>query len=233
MNTSCRPTDVMSPPHSVIAPQDVRSPTELQPNIVVWVDLSGADRLTLDAAQKRYGLPPEAMTYFLLHYQSPKLIHAKSALFLVTFLATPSLRHLFTLRELKICMTPTHVVTWCESLGRTRSEPEQTPLFMPSLDTGGAGRFLCGLLAGVVESYACIVTTVKEQFREGTSQEARERWRRRVEKFIHCLHDEHIFLQNMVREGRKLFADEEGRRLQQLVERVTTLAQVTSEALHP
>jgi hypothetical protein len=39
--------------------------------------------------QERYGLPPEAITYFLLRHQSAKVIHAGSALFLVTFLAIP------------------------------------------------------------------------------------------------------------------------------------------------
>jgi Mg2+ and Co2+ transporter CorA len=82
---------------------------------MTWIDLAGTDRLTLDAVQECYSLPPEAIPYFLLQHQSAKVLHAGSALFLVTFLTVPSIRSLFTLQELKLCVTLTRVVTWCGS----------------------------------------------------------------------------------------------------------------------
>jgi hypothetical protein len=188
------------------------------------MDLPSADRLTLSAAQERYGLPPEAMTYFLLRYQSAKLIHAGPALFLVTFLAVPSLRHLFTTRELKICVTPARIVTLCGPSGRAQLELARTLPLLPGLRAGGAGQFLCGLLAGVVGSYETIVKTVEDQRRDDAPPEERQRWRKRVEKLVHFLRDEQVFLSNVVREGGKLFAAEESQQFMRLEERVGVLA---------
>jgi hypothetical protein len=192
----------------------------------VWIDLS-------DAARERYDLPPEVMTYFLLRYQSAKLIHAGPALFLVTFLAAPSLRHLFTTCELKICVTPTRIITLCESSGGTPLELRHSLPLLSGLDTGEVGQLLCSLFVGVVESYAGIVKTVQEQRLESASQTQRQRWRKRVGKLIRCLRDTQGFLRKVAHEGRKLFADEEGQRLQQLEERSGALARAAWETLQP
>lgn len=233
MNTSYRSTGVAAPAPSGIASRESRQLTVQQPDHIVWIDLSDAARLTLDAARERYDLPLEVMTYFLLRYQSPKLIHAGPALFLVTFLAAPSLRHLFTTRELKICATPTRIVTLCESSGRTQFALRRSLPLLPGLDTGGAGRFLCSLLADVVESYAGIVKTIQEQRLESTPRTEQQRWRKRVEKLIRCLRDAQGFLRKVTHEGKKLFTDEEGQRLQQLEERSGALARAAWETLHP
>lgn len=233
MNTSYHSTGATAPAPSGTASRESRQLTGQQPDHIVWIDLSDAARLTLDAARERYDLPPEVMTYFLLRYQSAKLIHAGSALFLVTFLAAPSLRHLFTTRELKICVTPTRIVTLCDSSGRTQLEPRRSLPFLPGLDTGGAGRFLCSLLVGVVESYADIVKTVQEQRLESTPRVEQQRWRKRVEKLIRCLRDTQGFLRRVAHEGKKLFADEEEQCLQQLEERIRALARAAWETLHP
>jgi Mg2+ and Co2+ transporter CorA len=138
VNTSHRSTGVAAPAPLGIASLESRQLTVQQPDHLVWIDLSDAARLTLDAARERYDLPPEVMTYFLLRYQSAKLIHAGPALFLVTFLAAPSLRHLFTTCELKICVTPTRIVTLCEPSGRTQLESRRALPLLPGLDTGRA-----------------------------------------------------------------------------------------------
>ncbi|MGE0679891.1 MAG: CorA family divalent cation transporter [Candidatus Binatia bacterium] len=233
MNTSYRSTGVDPPAPSGLASRESRQLTAQQPDHIVWIDLSDAVRLTLDAARERYDLPLEVMTYFLLRYQSAKLIHAGSALFLVTFLAAPSLRHLFTTRALKICVTPTRIVTLCESSGRTPLELRRSLPLLSGLDTGGAGRFLCSLLAVVVESYAGIVKTVQEQCLESTPRVEQQQWRKRVEKLIRCLRDTQGFLRKVAHEGKKLFADEEGQRLQQLEEQIGALARATWETLQP
>jgi hypothetical protein len=175
-------------------------------------------------------LPPEATTYFLLHYQSAKLIHAGQALFLVTFLAVPSLRHLFATRELKICVTPTVIATVYRSPGKVQPDLART-LPLPSLGGGRRGQFLCGLLEGTIGSYEAIVKAVEERRLNDVPSEERQRWRKRVEKFIHFLRDERVFLGNVVREGGKLFAAEESQQIRCLEERVGVLARVAWDTL--
>lgn len=235
MNTLYHPPDVLSLLSSQagtvtgeLLPQAVPQPEER-----TWIDLASTGRFTLGAAQERYGLPPEAMTYFLLHYQTAKLIHASPALFLVTFLAIPSLRHLFTTRELKICVTPTHVVTLCGPAGRVQPEQARSVSLLPGRDAGGVGRFLCDLLRGVVGSYETIVKTVEDRRLNDTQREERQRWHRRVEKFIRFLRDERVFLSNVAREGRKLFAAAESQQLLHLEEQVGVLARVAWDTTHP
>jgi hypothetical protein len=131
----------------------------------------------------------------------------------------------------KICVTPTQIVTLSGPSGRAQPELGRTLPFLPGLDAGGAGRFLYSLLAGVVGSYEGIVKTVEDCRLDLMSPEERRRWRKRVEKLIHFLRDEQVFLSNVAREGGKLFAEEEGRHLQQLAERVGVLARAAWEAL--
>ena len=234
MNTSCRPTDALSPllsqPRPV--PRDLPPRAAQQPDEVTWVDLPSADRLTLGAARERYGLPPEAMTYFLLRYQSAKLIHAGPALFLVTFLAVPSLRHLFTTRELKICVTPPQIVTLCRLSSGTPPALVRT-LPLPSLCRGRIGQLLCGLLEGAVGSYEAIVKAVEDRRLDDTPREERQRWHKRVEKLIRFLRDEQVFLSNVAREGVKLFTGEESQQLLRLEERVGVLARVVWGTTRP
>jgi len=234
VNTSSRLTNVpfrsSSPPG--MASPDVLSPAERQPENPIWIDLTPLNRAALSTIQERYGLPSEAMTYFLLHYQSAKLIHAGPALFLVTFLAVPSLRHLFTTRELKICVTPTVIATMCGPAGRTQPDFMQTfPL--PSLSGGRIGQLLCGLLEGTVGSYGAIVKAVEERRLDDVPREERQRWYRRVEKFIRFLREEQAFLGNVTREGGKLLAAEESRQIRSIEERVGVLARVAWDTLRP
>lgn len=232
MNASFRPTDVpfrLSPPLGS-GSSDVRLSAAEQSEDRVWVDLAALNRAAFSTIQERYSLPPEAMTYFLLRYQSAKLIHAGPALFLVTFLAVPSRRHLFTTRELKICITPTVIATVCGPSGRAQPELVRT-LPLPSLSGGQIGQFLCGLLEGTVGSYEAIVKAVEERRLDDVPREEKQQWRRRVEKFIHFLRDEQVFLGNVVREGGKLFSAEEGRQLRSIEERVEVLARVAWDTL--
>jgi Mg2+ and Co2+ transporter CorA len=203
----------------------VLSPAERQQENLIWIDLTSLNRMALSTIQERYGLPSEAMTYFLLHYQSPKLIHAGPVLFLVTFLAVPSVRHLFTTRELKICVTSTMIATVCGPSGRAQSDLMRT-LPLPSLARERIGQLLCSLLEGTVGSYETIVNAVEERHLDDVSREERQRWHKRVEKLIRFLREEQTFLGNIVREGGKLLAAEENQHLKHLEERVGVLARV-------
>jgi len=204
---------------------NVLAPAERRQGNPIWVDLTPLNRAALSTIQERYGLPSEAMTYFLLHYQSTKLIHAGPALFLVTFLAVPSVRHLFTTRELKICVSSTVVATKCGAAGRTQPDLMQT-LALPSLSGERVGQFLCGLLEGTVRSYEAIVKAVEERHLDDVPREERQRWPKRVEKLIRFLREEQTFLGNVAREGGKLLAAEEGRQIRSVEERVGVLARV-------
>jgi Mg2+ and Co2+ transporter CorA len=213
-----------------MAAPDVVSPAARQPENPVWVDLTSMNRAALSTIQERYGLPPEVMTYFLLHYQSAKLIHAGPALFLVTFLAVPSLRYLFTTRELKMCVAPTVVATLCGSAGRTQPDLMQT-LPLPSLSGERIGQFLCGLLEGTVGSYEAIVRTVEERRRDNVPRDERQQRRKQGEKLVRFLREEQAFLGSVAREGGKLLAAEESRQIKSVEEHVGVLARVAWETL--
>jgi len=230
VNTSSRLTNL--PFRSSLPPgmasSDVLSPAERQQANPIWVDLTPLNRAALSTVQERYGLPSEAMTYFLLHYPSAKLIHAGPALFLVTFLAVPSLRHLFTMRELKICVTPTVIATMCGPAGRTQPDFMQTfPL--PSFSGERIGQFLCGLLEGTVGSYETIVGTVEERRLDDGPREESHRRRKQVEKLVRFLREEQAFLGNVAREAGKLLVAEESHQIRSIEERVGVLARVAWE----
>lgn len=201
----------------------VLSSVNRQPENPMWVDLTSLNRMTLSMVQEQYGLPPEVMTYFLLHYQSARLIHAGPALFLVTFLAVPSLRHLFTTQELKICLTSTMIATIYGPSGRGKADLRQA-LPLPSLARERTGQVLCALLEGTVGSYETIVKAVAERHLADVPREERQRWHKRIEKFVRFLREEQAFFDNIVREGGKLFATEENQHLRHLQERVGVLA---------
>ena len=234
MNTSSRLTNLpfrsSSPPG--MASSDTLSPAERQQANPLWVDLTPLNRAALGTIQERYGLPSEAMTYFLLHYQSAKLIHAGPALFLVTFLAVPSLRHLFTMRELKICVTPTVIATLCGPAGRAQPDFMQTfPL--PGFGGERIGQFLCGLLEGTIGSYEAIVGTVEERRLDDGPREESHRRRKQVEKLVRFLREEQAFLGNVAREAGKLLAAEESHQIRSIEERVAVLARVAWDTLRP
>lgn len=191
---------------------------------MTWIELPSLNRLTLDAVRERYGLPPETLTYFLLRHQSAKVIHAGSALFLITFLTVPSVRLLFTPRELKLCVTPTRVVTWCGPSGRGQSALAQLRPGLPSLSAQGVGPCLCGLLAGVVASYETIADMVENRRLLNGLREEQQWWGNRTEKFLRFLRDQRVFLGHVAREGRKVFAAEQSQQLRRFEERVDILA---------
>lgn len=191
---------------------------------MTWIDLPSFNRLTFDTVRERYGLPPETITYFLLQHQSAKVIHAGSALFLITFLTVPSGRSLFTPRELKLCVTPTRVVTWCGPSRRGQPALAQLLPGLPSLSAQGVGPCLCGLLAGVVASYETIADLVENRRLLNGLWEEQQRWGNRTEKFLHFLRDQRVFLGHVAREGRKVFAAEQSQQLLRFEERVDILA---------
>jgi len=226
VNTIARPTDghaARSPVAERIADQ-TWSQIVSQPEEMIWIDLSGPDRLTLDALQERYGLPPEAITYFLLRHQSAKIIHAGSVLFLVTFWTIPSVRVLFTLQELRLCVTPTRLVTWCGSSGRGQPALARRLPGLPSLSVQSVGSWVCGLLTGVAASYEAIVTLIEERRLKHEPQAERQLQQKRIEKFLRFLRDQRVFFGRVAREGRKLLATEEHQQLLQLEERVDAFA---------
>lgn len=189
-----------------------------------WMDLPSLNRFTFDAVRERYGLPPETITYFLLRHQSAKVIHAGSALFLITFLTAPSVRALFTPRELKLCVTPTRVVTWCGPSRRGQPALAQLLPGLLSLSAQGVGPCLCDLLAGVMASYEIIADMVEDRRLLNGMREEQQRWGNRTEKFLRFLRDQRVFLGHVAREGRKVFAAEQSQQLLRFEERVDILA---------
>jgi Mg2+ and Co2+ transporter CorA len=230
VNSSSRPTNVSfqsSSPPGMVSPE-VLSPAERQQENPIWVDLTPLNRAALSTIQEQYGLPSEAMTYFLLHYQSAKLIHAGPVLFLVTFLAVPSSRYLFTMRELKICVSSTVIVTMCGPAGKALPDLAQN-LPAPSLNGGQIGQLLHDLLEETVRSYEAIVKAVEERGRCDVPREEKQRRRKQVEKLVRFLREEQSFLGNVTREGRKLLAAEESRQIRGIAERVGVLARTAWE----
>jgi hypothetical protein len=171
------------------------------------------------------------MTYFLLRYQSPKLIHAGPALFIVTFLAVPSARQLFTTRELKICVLPALVATLYGPPGKTQETLAQALPPLVSPHAGGTEWFLRVVLDGVLSSYEAIVRTLTAWPGDGAAREEPQRWRKRVEKLVRCLRDEQVLLHNVTREGGKLLVATEGEALAHLEARAGALARTAWEAL--
>ena len=129
------------------------------------------------------------------------------ALFLVTFLTSPSLRHLFLARELKICVTPELVATIC---GPRRRGPSTTnPLLTLSLSPrpGSSGRFLQQFFNGALSSYEGVVKTLTKP---AADQAAEKTWgRRRIERLVCFLREQQTLVNVLIRDGRKVLSDEE------------------------
>ena len=232
MNSSSCPPNV---PFWLLSPPGRRAPEELTrterpQEDPIWIDLTALNRAALSTIQEQYGLPSEAMTYFFLHYQTVKLIHAGPVLFLVTFLAVPSSRYLFTMRELKICVSSTVVATMCGPARKALPDVVQT-LPLPSRNAGRIGQLLCGVLEGTIRSYEAIVKTVEDRRRVDVPRDEKQRWRKRVEKLVGFLREEQSFLGNVAREGRKLLTAEESRQLRNSEERVGVLARAAWETI--
>lgn len=169
--------------------------------------------------QDQYALPPEVVTYFLLAYQCPKLIHASSSLFLVTFVVMPSASQLFSLHELKICVTPARIITLCEPPGGNPSRLAQLLPILPHLSTTGVGPFLHGLLREVVWAYERIVDELVQQpYSPGPMWGAK-----RVALFRRLLNKQQTFLRTILREGDRLFPAHERLLLGKLEQRVGQL----------
>ena len=170
----------------------------------VWLDLTLHNRTGLNQVLEHYDVPREMATYFFLHYQSPKVIHARSSLFMMVFLAAPSLRHMFSLWELKICLTPMLVATVCEPLVHAKSNRERRlPLSPPRL-TGSVEWLLSDLLGKVLSSYEAVVKTIADHSLGGMGKEERQLWHQRVEKFAEILHGARLVMNQVARAERKL-----------------------------
>jgi len=170
----------------------------------VWLDLTLLNRTGLNEVLEHYDVPREVATYFFLRYQSPKVIHAGSALFVVIFLAAPSLRHVFSMREFKICLTPTLVATVREPFVYAKSSRDRILPLPPPRPTGSVGRLLSNLLGRVLSSYETVVKTISDQSPGGVGKEERQLWRQRVEKFAEVLRGTYLVMSHVVRAERKL-----------------------------
>jgi len=201
-----------------VAPQSLPS-KPLRSVEPCWIELTHADKWTLSTVQGQYALPPEVVTYFLLAYQSPKLIHAGSSLFLVTFVVMPAASQLFSLYELKICVTPAQIITLCESSSGDLSRLVQLLPILPHLSTTGVGPFLHSLLTEVVWAYERIVDEVAQQ-----PCGPGPLWGpKRVALFRRLLSKLQTFLRTVLREGDRLFPRHERLQLGKLEQRVGQL----------
>ncbi|MBI3300905.1 MAG: hypothetical protein HYZ72_02345 [Deltaproteobacteria bacterium] len=231
-------TIIVSSPRREVQGKDPLLLSELGPEEPVWVDLPGADRAVLEEVQRALGFSPEVITYCLLRYRSAKVIHTGSALFLVTFLAALSSHRLFALQELEICIAPRFLLTVHRSSG-------PVSLFLESRLTSfreaiglGTGHLLRLILEGAVRSYETVVARIKERLPreekgdpgQTLEEQARSRRVRGGEKFALFLQDQRVVLQNVEREGRKLFHPDDRTRLKWLEEKVGVLARIAREA---
>lgn len=191
--------------HDGDASHEERGPVVVQPSDdAVWLDLTLLNRTELNQVLEQYDVPPEVATYFLLRYQSPKVIHAGSALFVVIWLAVPSLRRMFTLRELKICVAPTLIATVCEPSARAKPQLARLLSLPPPMPAGGVGRLFSDFLEGVLTSYEAVVKVISDQSLSRMGKEEQRLWRQRVEKFTEVLHGARIVVGQVARTERKL-----------------------------
>lgn len=197
----------------------------------VWLDLTLRKRTGLNQVLEHYDVPREVATYFFLRYQSPKVIHAGSALFVMIFLAAPSLRHMFSLWELKICLTPTLVATVCEPFVHAKPNRDRLPPLPPPRPTGSVEWLLSDLLGRVLSSYETVVKTIAAQSLNGMGKEERQLWRQRVEKFAEVLHGARIVMNHVARAERKLALTDDLKHFDALATRLGTLIRTIEEIL--
>ena len=187
----------------------------------VWIDLTLRNRTGLNQVLEHYDVPREVATYFFLRYQSPKVIHAGPALFVMIFL--PSLRHLFSLWELKICLTPTLIATVCEPFVHAKPNRDRIPPLPPPRPRGSVERLLSDLLGRVLSSYEAVVKTIADQSLSGMEKEERQLWRQRVEKFAEVLHGARIVMNHVARAEQKLALPDDLKHFDALAIRLETL----------
>jgi Mg2+ and Co2+ transporter CorA len=212
--------------------------SELGPEEPAWVDLPGADRAVLEEMQQALGFSPEVITYGLLRYRVAKVIHTDSGLFLVTFLTLPHSSSLFTLWELKMCVSSRFLLTVHRfSSPVPLSLESRLPGLRGAIDFG-TGHLLRVILERTVQSYETVVAEIEKRLPRGAKrdpgqtpeEQARSRRMSRGEKFALFLRNQRVFLQNVEREGRKLFHPNDRTRLKWLEERVGVLARIAWEA---
>jgi hypothetical protein len=131
------------------------------------------------------------------------VIRAGSALFVTIFFATPAPRHVFSLRQLKICLTPTLVATACEPFVHPKPNRDHLPSLPPLKPAGSAGQVLSDLLGSVLTSYETVVKTISDQSPGGMGKEERRLWRQRVEKFAEVLRGACAVMSQVTRAERK------------------------------
>ena len=197
----------------------------------VWIDLTLRNRTGLNQVLEHYDVPREVATYFFLHYQSPKVIHAGSALFVMIFLAAPSLRHMFSLWELKICLTPTLVATVCEPFVHAKPNRDRILPLPPPRPTGSVERLLSDLLGRVLSSYETVVKTIADQSLGGMGKEERQLWRQRVAKFAEVLHGARSVMNHVAHAERKLALTDNLEHFDVLATRLETLIRTIEDIL--
>jgi Mg2+ and Co2+ transporter CorA len=197
----------------------------------VWLDLTLRKRTGLNQVLEHYDVPREVATYFFLRYQSPKVIHAELSLFMIIFLATPSLRHIFSLWELKICLTPTLVATVCEPFVHAKPNRDRLPPLPPPRPTGSVEWLLSDLLGRVLSSYETVVKTIADQSFSGMEKEERQLWRQRVEKFAEVLHGARLVMSHRARAERRLALTDGLKHFAALATRLETLIRTIEDIL--
>jgi hypothetical protein len=170
----------------------------------VWLDLTLLNHTGLNQVLEHYDVPREVATYFFLRYQSPKVIHAGSALFVMIFLAAPSLRHMFSLQELKICLTPTLVATVCRPFVHAKPNLDRMLPLPPARPTGSVGWLFRDLLGRALTSYETVVKTISDQSPGRMGKEERQLWCQRVEKFAEVLRGACVVMSRVAHAERKL-----------------------------
>ncbi|MBI3245982.1 MAG: hypothetical protein HYZ50_05700 [Deltaproteobacteria bacterium] len=210
-----------------------QGPVVVQPSDdAVWLDLTLLNRTELHQVLEHYEVPPEVATYFLLRYQSPKVIHAGSALFVVIWLAAPSLQRLFTLRELKICVAPTLVATVCESSARAKPQRARVLSIPPPMRAGGVGRLLSNFLEGVLTSYEAVMKMISDQSPTRMGKEEQRLWCQRVEQFAEVLRGARMVVGQVARTERKLVLADDPRHFNALTTRLEDLLRTVEHILH-
>jgi Mg2+ and Co2+ transporter CorA len=223
---------VVNGPHDGGASHEKQGLVAVQPSDdAVWLDLTLLNRTELNQVLEHYDVPPEVATYFLLRYQSPKVIHAGSALFVVIWLAAPSLQRLFTLRELKICVAPTLIATMCEPSARAKPQRARVLSTPPPMRAGGVGRLFSDFLEGVLTSYEAVMKTISDQSPTRMEKEEQRLWRQRVEKFTEVLHDARMVVGQVTRTERKLVLADDPKHFNALTTRLEDLLQTVESIL--
>lgn len=213
------------------------------PEDPMWVDLYDPDPTRLEEVRQQLGLSPEVITACFRHSRSSTVTCIDSVLVLGTFFAHLVSHSLFSLQELKICVTP-HILLTLH--GRVSAGPllgQQS--FLPDwrgVRAGSTGHLLRLLLEGAVRLHERVGVELKKSLPKTApannrpprvEQLRRRRVRKRGMQFVKFLHQQHAFLQDVERAGGTLFCPDDRAHLQWLVERVGVLARILGETVRP